>query len=106
MKELETLLLEFKEKGIPEDLVDRELQFDWMEKKANVFVGIRRAGKTYSLYQIMNKFNFENVFYLNLEDDRIMNPTIEHLTGLIPTIKENFETGTNGKPIYLFVDEI
>lgn len=101
--EIKNLLVEFKERGIPKDLIERELKFDWIKNKANVFVGIRRIGKTYSLYQIMSKFDFKNVFYLNLEDDRIINPNIKHLTELIPTIKETFETG---KRIYLFVDEI
>ncbi|MCD6227044.1 AAA family ATPase, partial [Candidatus Micrarchaeota archaeon] len=103
MELLKKLLMEFKERGIPKDLIERDLKIDWMRKKANVFVGIRRAGKTYSVFQLLNRFNFRDVFYINMEDDRIINPNIRHLTELIPTIKETFKTN---KQIYLFVDEI
>ncbi|MCD6279669.1 AAA family ATPase, partial [Candidatus Micrarchaeota archaeon] len=103
MEVLKKLLMEFKERGIPKDLIERDLKIDWMRKKANVFVGIRRAGKTYSVFQSLSRFNFRDVFYINMEDDRIINPNIRHLTELIPTIKETFKTN---KQIYLFVDEI
>jgi len=103
MEELIRILAEFKERGIPKDLIKRDLKFDWMPKKANVFVGVRRCGKTYSLYQIMSQFNFRDVFYINMEDDRILNPNIGHLISLVPTIRENFDVG---EKIYLFVDEI
>jgi hypothetical protein len=103
MKELKKLLVEFKEHGIPSDLIERDLKVDWLEKKANVLAGIRRAGKTYLMFQVMKKFPFDNVFYINLEDDRLINPSLKDLSSLIPLIKQTFSV--KGK-IYLFVDEI
>jgi hypothetical protein len=103
MKEIEALLLEWKEEGIPDDLIDRKLDADILERKANVLLGIRRAGKTYCMFQLMKKFDFERVFYINMEDDRIIRPNLRHLTVLVPSIRKLFEVKF---PIYLFVDEI
>ena len=103
MKEIKEILVEFKEEGLPKDLIERKIKIEWMQKKANVFAGIRRSGKTYLMFQTIKNFNFKNVFYINFEDERIIEPNIKHLTNLLPTIKQLFEVKDK---IYLFVDEI
>ncbi len=100
---LKRLLVEFKEDGVPRDLKEREIDISTGEKKASVLTGIRRAGKTYRMFQAIEEFGEEDSFYLNFEDERLLNPNIEDLSGLIPLILETFEVN---KPIYLFVDEI
>jgi hypothetical protein len=104
MKEILELLQEWKDTGAPADIINRDLKIAKMEKKANSFVGIRRAGKTYAMFQLAKGIKSKDVFYINMEDDRLVNPNIKHLTALTPTIKENFEL--KGKQLYLFVDEI
>jgi len=104
MDRVKELIREWKEKGIPEDLIERDLKLEWMEKKANSLIGMRRIGKTYAVFQFIKQLKAKNAFYLNLEDDRIINPNLKHLTDLIPLIKENFDLD-KGK-IYLFIDEI
>lgn len=101
---LKRLLVEQKEEGCPNDLIARELAVHPRRKKANTLVGIRRAGKTYSMFQIMDDLDTGNVFYINLEDERLIHPNLQHLTRLIPTIRETFELEEG--PIYLFVDEV
>lgn len=56
------------------------------------------------MFQIMDDLDTGNVFYINLEDERLIHPNLQHLTRLIPTIRETFELEEG--PIYLFVDEI
>ena len=100
---IEKLLLEFKEQGVPDDLIDRNIKIVWSENKVNVLAGIRRAGKTYLMYQLIKELNKENSYYINFEDDRLINPKLEDLSSLLDIIKELFNP--KGK-IYLFVDEI
>ncbi len=48
--------------------------------------------------------NSKNTFYINFEDERLINPTVKDLTNLLPTIQETFDLSES--PINLFVDEI
>lgn len=67
--------------------------------------GLRRVGKTYILYQEIQKLlqghSREQVVYLNFEDERLPQKT-EILTSLLPTITSVY----GRKPLYLFLDEI
>ena len=72
-----------------------------------VFVGLRRAGKTYLMYQhIQNlidskQISMEQVLYINFEDERISTIKAEELGLLLESHKELF----NSKP-WIFLDEI
>ena len=102
-KTMKRLLVEFKEEGIPHDLKDRKVKVDTERKKAALITGIRRAGKTYRMFQKINDLKKKDVFYINFEDERLLNPTIDDLSQLVPTIKETFDVD---EPTYLFVDEV
>jgi len=79
-----------------------------LESKANyVFVGLRRAGKSYQMYQqiqdlIQSKqISIEEVLYINFEDERINSIKAEELGLLLDAYKEMFDF----KPL-IFLDEI
>ncbi|MDO5571796.1 MAG: ATP-binding protein [Bacteroidales bacterium] len=77
------------------------------EDSANyVFVGIRRAGKSYLLYQriqhLLNEgVSWDEIIYINFEDERLINMTINDLNMILEIHYEMYEK----KPI-LFFDEI
>ncbi|MDD3687903.1 MAG: AAA family ATPase, partial [Bacteroidales bacterium] len=49
---------------------DRSFEF---EKNANyVFVGMRRAGKTFLIYNLIKERAREDFLYINFEDERLM----------------------------------
>lgn len=104
IEDVKKLLVEWKEQGVPEDLINRDLKFEPLKNKCNTLAGIRRAGKTYFMFQRIKNIDTSNTFYINFEDERIINPRIEHLSNLIPAINELFELSDD--PLYLFVDEI
>jgi len=52
--------------------------------------------------KLLESHSREEVIYLNFEDERIVNPTVELLTDLIPEIQATF----GKKPAYLFLDEL
>lgn len=100
---LKRLLVEFREDGIPDSLKERRFQVNKKKGEANVLTGIRRSGKTYRMFQIIRETGLDKCYYINFEDERIINPTVEDLSNVLPLIEETFETQ---KPIYLFIDEI
>lgn len=105
---LRTLLLEWKERKIP-DVVKRDLVLDIQDNNihtATVITGFRRVGKTYIVFEaikrLLKKYSREEVVYINFEDERIINPDTSLLTDLIPEIQSLFGT----KPKYIFLDEL
>ncbi|MDD4754665.1 MAG: ATP-binding protein [Prolixibacteraceae bacterium] len=77
------------------------------EKFGNyVFAGIRRAGKSYLLYQRMQQLITQGIkwyemLYINFEDERLTGMAAEHLNLLLEVHLEMF-----GKKPILFLDEI
>ncbi|NLO00859.1 MAG: ATP-binding protein [Bacteroidales bacterium] len=71
-----------------------------------VFAGIRRAGKSYLLYQRMQQLITQGIkwyemLYINFEDERLTGMAAEHLNLLLEVHLEMF-----GKKPILFLDEI
>jgi predicted AAA+ superfamily ATPase len=80
--------------------------FSFEEFGNYVFVGIRRAGKSYLLYQRMQQLLAQGVkqnemLYINFEDERLMGMGAEDLNLLLEVHLEMF-----GKKPILFLDEI
>jgi len=109
---LKTLLYEWKERKLPL-VIERDTCLDTSLRasgqapnNATVITGFRRVGKTYLLYQaikkLLKKYSREEVVYINLEDERIITPTTDLLTDLIPEIRAVY----GKKPKYLFLDEL
>ena len=88
------------------DVVKRPFVF---EEKANyVFVGLRRVGKSYMLYQrvlqlIEKGFQMKDILFVNFEDERLSEMTHNDLNLILEAHYEM--SGSETKPI-LFFDEI
>ena len=79
-----------------------------LEPKVNyVFIGLRRAGKSYLMYQHIQdlvrsgKIAIEEVLYINFEDERVASVKAKDLGVLLDAYKEMFDC----KPL-IFLDEI
>jgi predicted AAA+ superfamily ATPase len=71
-----------------------------------VFVGIRRAGKSFLLYQRMQQLlkqgiGWDEMLYINFEDERLVGMSVEDLNVLLEVHLEMY-----GKKPILFLDEI
>lgn len=88
------------------DIVERPFAF---EECANyVFVGLRRVGKTYMLYQRVNQLlsngvDQKDILFLNFEDERLSEMQSDDLNSILEVHYEMSGSDTN--PI-LFFDEI
>lgn len=83
---------------------ERDYSFD--EGLNYVVVGLRRAGKSYLLYQQIHHFlkaghDIDEILYFNFEDDRLVEMTLADLDD----IKTAFEEMYTVRPIF-FLDEI
>ena len=102
---IKRLIAEKQKEIISVKLVKRPIE---LEPSANyVLIGLRRAGKSYLMYQIIQdlvkskKITIEEVLYINFEDERIASLKAEDLGLLLDAYKEMF----NSKPL-IFLDEI
>ena len=102
---IKSLILEKQNEILNIELIERPLE---LEETANyVFVGLRRAGKSYLLYQHIQTLiktkqaSIEDILYINFEDERISSVKVEELNLFIESYNEMFD----GKPI-IFLDEI
>lgn len=109
---IKKLIAEWQNDFIPDDLKEREFDYSLLElkNKALILAGLRRSGKSYLMFQIIKHLTAKgipksNLFYLNFEDERLLQSDISLLTNLIEIIKVNFGTDEK-KSIYLFLDEI
>lgn len=87
-------------------LISRD--YDLEENVNYCFVGIRRTGKSYMMYQQIHKLmndgiTSSQIVYVNFEDERLLEIGVDDLNTLVE-IGIEF-SGSNGKP-YLFLDEI
>ena len=104
---LKTIINEWKEIGIPKDILERDYAIRPQKRKVTVLTGARMTGKTYLMFQTMKRLiesgvDENRVFYINFEDERVYE-NAEFLTELLPAIREEFGVSEN---IYLFLDEI
>jgi predicted AAA+ superfamily ATPase len=105
-KILEEIIEEFHKEGIP-DMFRREVDVPLDINKAVSFIGLRRSGKTYILYQIarelMEKAGKEEIFYINFEDERLEGITTNDLTKIVELY---YKKNPDAKKSYLLFDEI
>jgi len=106
---LRMLLYEWKDRKLPA-VIERDTHLDVSPQpgtnNATVITGFRRVGKTYLLYETIQRLlktnTREDVVYINFEDERIISLTTDLLTDLIPEIQALY----GKKPKYLFLDEL
>ena len=83
------------------NIINRSIEIE--ENGNYVFVGLRRVGKTYLLYQIIkeNINNIEDVLFINFEDERLIGFGYQDLNLLLESYSEIYKN----KPI-IFLDEV
>jgi predicted AAA+ superfamily ATPase len=106
---LDLLIDDFHERALP-DLMPRHQAISWMPGKANVVIGMRRAGKTWFCYQKMKELLAEGIekerfLYLNFEDERLLPFSTKDFQLILETYYRKFP-GFKNKKCYLFLDEM
>jgi predicted AAA+ superfamily ATPase len=109
MNNIEKILADFSERPLP-DVVERDLRIPMVEGKADVLIGMRRSGKTYAMFVLMHRLlkagvPKERLFYLNLEDDRLGQPSLDHLDTALETFYRQHPESRRHRS-FLFFDEI
>ena len=111
MKEaFKTVLREFYQDGIPDDVVARDIEYFEKKSAATVVKGMRRTGKTYVTYQRMmalvsSGISIERIVHLNFEDERIRNATVNDLRLIGEVHAELFPRAAEQRCWY-FLDEL
>lgn len=103
---LKQIIIDQKKVYFDNPLISRD--YDLEENVNYCFVGIRRTGKSYMMYQQIHKLMndgipLSQIIYVNFEDERLLEIDVDDLNTLVE-IGIEF-SGSNGKP-YLFLDEI
>jgi predicted AAA+ superfamily ATPase len=106
---IERLIADFEQRPLPQT-VEREIRLPMMERKADTLIGMRRSGKTYLMFDAMRRLLKAGIprhrmLYLNLEDERLANPTVATLDAALETF---FRLHPQSRALrsYLFLDEI
>lgn len=103
---LKQIIIDQKEMYLDNPLISRD--YDLEENVNYCFVGIRRTGKSYMMYQqihnLMNdRISSSQIVYVNFEDERLLEIGVDDLNTILELGIEF--SGSKGKP-YLFLDEI
>ncbi len=109
MANLDFLISEFQE-AIPPALTPRDIELPRVARKATVVIGVRRAGKTFLLYQEIQRLiesgvDRRDILYINFEDDRLQPATPDLLAELLETFYR-FNPAARQRTAHLFLDEI
>ncbi len=80
-------------------------------RKAFVYIGMRRSGKTWALYQHMHNLLAKGIkktqlLYINFEDDRLSGMSINELQFVLEAYWELYPEYTGDKTLHFFFDEI
>lgn len=106
---LEQLVADFQERRLP--VVHRRgARLESVAGKANVVVGMRRAGKTWFCYQRIHDLEAagvgrERILYLNFEDERLLpfgTPDLQR----IPEVFDRLFPASRRRGVHFFFDEI
>ena len=103
---LKQIIIDQKEMYLDNPMISRN--YDLEDNVNYCFVGIRRTGKSYMMYQQIHKLMKDGIpltqiVYVNFEDERLLEIGVDDLNRILE-IGIEF-SGSNGKP-YLFLDEI
>ncbi len=109
MKEtFKKLIVNFQERHFGR-IVPREYDIPTDTKKIVSLIGVRRSGKTYILYtlieQLRRQIDNRNIIYINFEDDRLYPIMLKDLDGLLEGYYELYPQKRDEK-VYLFLDEV
>ena len=109
MKEtFKKLIINFQERTFGR-IVSRDYDIPTTTKKVVSLIGVRRSGKTYILYSLIEKLRKsidpQNIVYINFEDDRLFPLKLENLDDLMEGYYELYPEKREEK-VYLFLDEV
>lgn len=98
------IILDNRKEVSKREIVRRD--FSFMDNACYVLIGVRRAGKSYILYQIIkdllaNGHSWDEIVYINFEDERLL----EMQTADLNKILEVHQMMSDKQP-FLFLDEI
>lgn len=101
---IKTLIAEYQRFATQVQFMPRDIQVDMT--KCNVFVGVRRCGKSYLMYQCIRHLldagtSPESILFMNFEDDRLPPLDLSDLD----RIKTAYEEMYDHRPIF-FLDEV
>lgn len=102
--QLANVLADFRESARQVQFVRRSFEFE--NAGCYVFVGVRRAGKSYLMFQRMRELvaqgvDWDNIVYVNFEDERLIGFDTEDFNKIL----EIHYSRREKKP-YLFLDEV
>ncbi len=80
-------------------------------RKALVFIGMRRSGKTWMLYQVMKDLmaqgvDITKIVYINFEDERLSDMQKNNFQDILKAYFQLFPEYTHRRDIHFFFDEI
>jgi uncharacterized protein len=109
MTSYDFLLSEFQERPLPR-LTPRSVVLPEVARKPNVVIGMRRTGKTFLLYQEMQRLleagtDKRDVLYVNFEDDRL-HPLAPNILGELLEAFYRSNPDARERRAFLFFDEI
>ena len=109
MKEIfKKLIIDFQERQFSR-IVPRDYDVPLDTKKIVSLIGVRRSGKTYILFSLIEKLRKtidpKNIIYINFEDDRLYPLELKNLDELMEGFYELYPEKRDEK-IYLFLDEV
>ena len=109
MKEtFKKLIINFQERKFGR-IVPREYDVPLDTKKIVSLIGVRRSGKTYVLFslieQLRQRGDGKNIVYINFEDDRLYPIGLKDLDELLEGYYELYPHKRDEK-VYLFLDEV
>lgn len=114
MKKLfKELILSFHSSDLPE-LTRRDIvlpSFPERVRKPMVFIGMRRAGKTYTLFQIMQDLlvqglDITKILYINFDDNELSYLDDRHLEAMYKAYFELYPEYVGRSDVHFFFDEI
>ena len=93
----------------PKQVVMRDYNIPVDSRKIISLIGVRRSGKTFLLYSLINRLRQEldprNIIYINFEDDRLYPLELKDLDDLIESYFELYPQKRD-EQVYLFLDEV
>ncbi len=103
------LIDDFLERTLPAP-VPRTAGFFQIKGKADVVIGMRRAGKTWFCFQKINqllqeKIPANQILYLNFEDERLLEFTVGNFQDILDVYYSKFPENKN-RTCYFFFDEL
>jgi predicted AAA+ superfamily ATPase len=108
---IEQIIVDFRERSFPIIRPRLEQELPWIEGKIDTVIGIRRAGKTYFVYQMLQNHlinkdvSKDKILYINFEDERLLPLTAKDLHKIPDIFYRLYPEHKNTKCYFVF-DEI